>query len=223
MEIAKLPSQSAVPSQDYTSPQSKPRTLVGSGGTPYFVILAGNRYPAPGPPFVSRPGSIYGSDLSAPEGSDAIFDHVFVLDEHSRAFDYPQLRTEFDKFISRYADQIVADYRDAETRATPRPVSPSRVEARRAPLDPPSGEASAAFNPAFMADERRRALANRVFAPGQSLFREKLMRAYDGRCAITGCNVEAALEAAHIIHYCGPESDHVGNGLLLRLDLHARF
>src|SRR5262245_42509124 len=33
---------------------------------------------------------------------------------------------------------------------------------------------------------------------GQPKFREKLLSAYGGRCAVTGCDAEAALEAAHI-------------------------
>jgi putative restriction endonuclease len=35
--------------------------------------------------------------------------------------------------------------------------------------------------------------------------------------------VEAVLEAAHIVPYNGPETNHPGNGLLLRADLHALF
>ena len=49
------------------------------------------------------------------------------------------------------------------------------------------------------------------------------MQAYKGRCAITGCNLLEALEAVHIIPYSGTGSDHVCNGLLLRLDLHSLF
>jgi hypothetical protein len=43
------------------------------------------------------------------------------------------------------------------------------------------------------------------------------------RCAITGCNLEPLLDAAHIIAYRGPETNHPGNGLLLRTDLHTLF
>jgi putative restriction endonuclease len=34
---------------------------------------------------------------------------------------------------------------------------------------------------------------------------------------------EAVLEAAHIIPYRGPQTNHVANGLLLRADLHTLF
>jgi transcriptional regulator with XRE-family HTH domain len=79
------------------------------------------------------------------------------------------------------------------------------------------------FDPESLQDERRRFLASNVLRSGQAIFREKLMKAYGGRCAITGCNIAPVLEAAHVIPYCGPQSDHICNGLLLRLDLHALF
>ena len=46
------------------------------------------------------------------------------------------------------------------------------------------------------------------------------MEAYQGRCAVTGCDAAAALEAAHLRPYRGPESNTVTNGLLLRADIH---
>lgn len=62
-----------------------------------------------------------------------------------------------------------------------------------------------------------------VMRPGQSEFRIKLLRAYECRCAITGCGVDTVLEAAHIIPYRNAASDHIGNGLLLRADIHKLF
>jgi predicted restriction endonuclease len=41
--------------------------------------------------------------------------------------------------------------------------------------------------------------------------------------AITGCDAQEALEAAHIIPYCETENNHPSNGLLLRADLHTLF
>jgi len=93
-------------------------------------------------------------------------------------------------------------------------------------ISPPTVESDGPgvlFDPESLQDERRRFLASNVLRSGQRIFREKLMKAYGGRCSITGCNVATVLEAAHIIPYCGPQSDHVCNGLLLRLDLHALF
>jgi predicted restriction endonuclease len=58
---------------------------------------------------------------------------------------------------------------------------------------------------------------------GQTTFRQALVKAYEGRCAITGCAVLDVLEAAHITPYLGPPSNHVTNGILLRADLHTLF
>ncbi|MBD0390189.1 MAG: GUN4 domain-containing protein [Nostoc sp. C3-bin3] len=58
---------------------------------------------------------------------------------------------------------------------------------------------------------------------GQSKFREGLQVAYDDCCAITGCDAEQALEAAHIIPYCKTEDNDISNGLLLRADIHTLF
>jgi len=47
--------------------------------------------------------------------------------------------------------------------------------------------------------------------------------AYSKKCAITGCNAIAVLEAAHIIPYKISGTDIVNNGILLRSDLHTLF
>ena len=54
--------------------------------------------------------------------------------------------------------------------------------------------------------------------PDQRGFRGALLEAYGGRCAITGCDVAEALEAAHVANWRS-END-VGAGILLRADLH---
>lgn len=69
-------------------------------------------------------------------------------------------------------------------------------------------------------DARIRVLAEIARRQGQPAFRTRLLAAYAGRCAITGCDVPDALEAAHIRPYRGPASNHVTNGILLRADLH---
>ena len=51
--------------------------------------------------------------------------------------------------------------------------------------------------------------------PNQRRFRERLMRDYQGRCAVTGCDVPELLDAAHLMPW------RVGDeGILLRVDLH---
>jgi len=79
------------------------------------------------------------------------------------------------------------------------------------------------FDPENIVDARQRVAAAIVRRQGQPAFRQALLRAYDGRCAVSGCEVECVLEAAHILPYRGPLTNHVSNGLLLRSDLHTLF
>lgn len=72
-------------------------------------------------------------------------------------------------------------------------------------------------------DARRRIMRSVVVRRGQPAFRNALMEAYGGACAISGCTVRAVLEAAHILPYRGPHTNEVSNGLLLRADLHTLF
>lgn len=58
---------------------------------------------------------------------------------------------------------------------------------------------------------------------GQPEFRRRLLRAYESRCVITGCNAEEALEAAHINPYRENQNNDSSNGLLLRSDIHTLF
>lgn len=58
---------------------------------------------------------------------------------------------------------------------------------------------------------------------GQDVFREQLVQAYGGRCAITGTKGELGHEAAHIVCYDGPMTNVISNGLLLRADIHRLF
>ncbi|MBB5408872.1 hypothetical protein HDG34_002809 [Paraburkholderia sp. HC6.4b] len=84
-------------------------------------------------------------------------------------------------------------------------------------------EASGAFDPHSVEDARRKTFAAIVQRQGQRGFRSKLLRAYGGHCAVSGSGVVEILEAAHIVPYQGPQTNHVGNGLLLRTDLHTLF
>jgi Predicted restriction endonuclease len=69
-------------------------------------------------------------------------------------------------------------------------------------------------------DARLRLLRQIVARRGQAGFRRALLKAYGGRCAVTGFNVSEVLEAAHLRPYRGPESNTPTNGLLLRGDVH---
>jgi hypothetical protein len=81
-------------------------------------------------------------------------------------------------------------------------------------------EEEGAFSPSGLEDARKRIIAAIVVRQGQSAFRAELLAAYQGTCAVTGCDVVEALEAAHIVPYLGPDTNHVRNGLLLRGDIH---
>lgn len=83
----------------------------------------------------------------------------------------------------------------------------------------PPGE----FDAKNLQDARERVLRSIARRRGQPAFRKELLRAYGGRCAITGCSVTTVLEAAHIIPYLGSHTNHIANGLLLRADLHTLF
>lgn len=51
--------------------------------------------------------------------------------------------------------------------------------------------------------------------PGQRRFRERLLRLYGGKCAVTGCAAEQMLEAAHLRSWRIDDA-----GVLLRVDIH---
>lgn len=77
---------------------------------------------------------------------------------------------------------------------------------------------------------RRRALPKAGFkAPsvedrqGQPEFRQALMVAYRNQCVVTGCAIRDLLHAAHIVAPTSPSGHTVGNGLLLRADVHDLF
>ncbi len=84
-------------------------------------------------------------------------------------------------------------------------------------------EAEGYFNVENIEDAKKRIAASIVRRQGQSEFRRKLLTAYDGRCAISGCDAEPAIEAAHILPYQGAQTNHITNGLPLRADIHTLF
>jgi len=84
-------------------------------------------------------------------------------------------------------------------------------------------EAQGEFSPDDVIDARKRTLASIVRRQGQGAFRRTLLKAYSSQCAVTGCRIEALLEAAHIVPYLGADTNVVSNGLLLRADIHTLF
>jgi putative restriction endonuclease len=74
-----------------------------------------------------------------------------------------------------------------------------------------------------MPAETRRALRSIIVRRGQIEFRRRLLQAYGGRCAVTGCAEVQVLEAAHIRNFSRRGRYEVGNGILLRADWHMLF
>lgn len=58
---------------------------------------------------------------------------------------------------------------------------------------------------------------------GQGIFRTKVFKAYGEKCCISGVGTPELIEAAHIQPYINQESNHIQNGLLLRVDLHKLY
>lgn len=79
------------------------------------------------------------------------------------------------------------------------------------------------FDPFDETDAREKTLGAIVRRQGQAAFRQSMLKAYAGKCALTGCNVEQVLEAAHIRPYLGAHTNVATNGLLLRADIHTLF
>lgn len=70
---------------------------------------------------------------------------------------------------------------------------------------------------------RRKTSVSVLLRKGQAAFRKRLLHVYDGRCAISGVNVETVLDAAHIDDYARSGLNASTNGLLLRSDFHDLF
>lgn len=83
--------------------------------------------------------------------------------------------------------------------------------------------ARAARSPELPSDAAKRVQRAIKDRKGQPKFRKALLRAYRGKCAISGFDGEEGLEAAHIERHRNQSSNNVRNGLLLRADLHNLF
>jgi hypothetical protein len=131
----------------------------------------------------------------------------------------------FTQIKSDRLDRIDDDYGDLNSFVAtvfgvsiPRPIVP--IEILVAEQD---AESEGTFDPDSVIDERKKVFAAIVRRRGQPKFRTELLEAYEGRCAVTGCAVEAVLEAAHIKSYAGEKTNHVTNGILLRADIHTLY
>lgn len=78
-------------------------------------------------------------------------------------------------------------------------------------------------SPEYEGDFRLRVLRESVARQGQPIFRRKLIDAYEGKCAVTGCSIQVLLEAAHITPYAGAWHTRAQHGILLKTDIHTLF
>lgn len=77
--------------------------------------------------------------------------------------------------------------------------------------------------PLNVEDARKHIEAQIVVRQGGGKFRREALKNFGSRCAISGCDVEAVLEAAHIVPHRGLQTDQADNALLLRADIHTLF
>lgn len=100
-----------------------------------------------------------------------------------------------------------------------------------ASVEPTGGAATSAFSHDATADgiiddredgENRQLVAIKT-RRGQAEFRDRLLRAYGGTCAVSGSTVEPLLEAAHIVPHALETNYATSNGLVLRADIHTLF
>lgn len=71
--------------------------------------------------------------------------------------------------------------------------------------------------------ERQRTLTRVLARTGQSKFRSKIMKAYQGRCFLTGEQIAEVLEAAHIVPVTNNGADDENNGFCMRVDIHRLY
>ena len=83
--------------------------------------------------------------------------------------------------------------------------------------------ATGIFQAVSVTDSRTRHFEAIIRRRGHPRFRQALIKAYGGKCAISRCEAEEVLEAALISPFQGEKTYHVSNGLLLRSDLHTLF
>lgn len=71
--------------------------------------------------------------------------------------------------------------------------------------------------------ERKRVLTSTLYRPNQARFRANVLSAFSGTCFLTGVQIPAVLEAAHIIPVSSHGTDIISNGLCLRTDVHRLY
>ena len=169
--------------------------------------------------FENRAGEVLG--ISSPEAdiNCLILDDVSILKEE----DYPSLQAgQFPPSIMGakfFTLKELAAVEDAISKHS-RELPPERIRAFTLAEEL---EANGEFEPASIVDSREKTLTAITLRRGQTRFRNLLLAAYRGRCAVTSTLLPDVLEAAHIVPYRGKATNRADNGLLLRADWHTLF
>ena len=80
---------------------------------------------------------------------------------------------------------------------------------------------SKTFNIKNIRDERSKTRSTTTRSrKGQQNFRINVLSADKNQCCVTGFDLIDALEANHIFPYRGPDTNHIQNGIPLRVDIH---
>lgn len=116
---------------------------------------------------------------------------------------------------------------DASLRSPAQMMGNDAIEALKGSLEE-SGRLNTASpispsSPETVADGKRVEQVLRVIREGQADFRKRLMEHYGAVCMVTGTTHASVIDAAHIKPYNGVSTNALGNGLLLRKDIHALF
>lgn len=156
-------------------------------------------------------------------GTVFLLDDVYRFEEILSSF-HPEnrnVRAIIRRSLQELRDLGVIVFVDNRGRYRKTPGFPAGVEI----VDIDAGESSDPFEmnddvPNDPAERYLRAIRSRRGAPS---FRRKLMRLYDGKCAVTGDGPAEVLEAAHIEPHAVSGRNSISNGLLLRADVHTLF
>lgn len=101
--------------------------------------------------------------------------------------------------------------------------APSRSEAEPMPPSVPTPTAPSP-TPADEFEKRAARFTKAQVRPEQGPFRDAVFRAFGGRCAISGCMVPEALDAAHLVGRDWRQGhNRASDGILLRRDLHTLY
>ena len=163
--------------------------------------------------FFERIGGYRGLDLLRPGAAVAPIGCTILRD----AIFWPEARWIPWDASEGWAQNIVQGKTERDAVRAARLGSAIVADARAVPDDLREG-----FVPVDV-DDRTLVLREIAEREGQGVFRLRLLRAYEGQCAITGEHTGPVLDAAHIQPYLGPRSNHVQNGLLLTKEFHALF